>query len=284
MPKVPKFSPSSSWLSPEQWLQVVTPLNHRGVDELRLTGGEPLLYPKFMEVAERLSTLAWKKMGVTTNGEALCEVLQDLKKYSCVEHLNISMDSLDSDRFRQITGRGNLEKVLSAVHMAKSLGFQVKINVVVMRGFNDAEWLDFMHFSRDNGVVVRFLEVMRIGPNNEDLSHQLVPAREMVKRFESVSSLTPVLVPVDHTAYEMKTEDGAHLGFIASETESFCGQCSRLRITAQGELRPCLFRNVGYSLLGLEGEAWEKVVAKVAQLKPLERIESIDQGMYAIGG
>lgn len=284
MPKDPVFAKSSSWLSALQWREIVTPLRERGVDELRLTGGEPLLRPDFIEVAESLSDLSWRKMGITTNGEKLCEILPAMKRRTKIDNINVSVDSLDPRRFHRITGRGNLEKVLEGIHMAKAMGYWVKINVVVMRGVNDGEWLEFMNFSRDNGILVRFLEVMRIGPNNEDLSSQLVPAQEMVRRFESVSPLTQMVVPKDHTAFEYKSRDGAHLGFIASETQSFCGQCSRLRLTHEGVLRPCLFKNEGHSLLGLSGQALEDVLNKVAKSKPLERIETISQPMYAIGG
>jgi cyclic pyranopterin phosphate synthase len=284
MPAEPVFSKSSSWLSASQWREVVAPLRERGVDELRLTGGEPLLRPDFIEVAESLSSLSWRKMGITTNAEKLCEVLPEMKRRTKIDSINVSLDSLDPKRFQRITGRGNFEKVLEGIHMAKAMGYLVKINVVVMRGINDGEWLDFMHFSRDNGILVRFLELMRIGPNNEDLSAQLVPAQEMVRRFELASPLTKVEVPKDHTAFEYKSEDGAHIGFIASETQSFCGQCSRLRLTHEGVLRPCLFKNEGHSLVGLKGQALEDVLQKVALSKPLERIETISQPMYAIGG
>lgn len=284
MPENPQFSKADSWLKPQELQDIVFQLHDRGVDELRLTGGEPLLRPEFMDIAQRLSQKTWRRYGITTNAEKLSPMLGDIKKFTSIQNLNISMDSLDPVRFKSITARGNLENVLGAVHDALSLGFEVKINVVLMRGINDDEFEDFIRFSADTGVVVRFLELMRIGPNEEDFGPMMISAGEMVERLKGLHELKPVVVPKDHTAFEYKLNHGAHIGFIASESQSFCSTCSRLRLTSSGELRPCLFKNEGISLRNLKGADLDRVLEQVAQKKPLERIQSIDQAMYAIGG
>lgn len=284
MPNKPIFSKSDSWLDGQGFASIVGELYQRGIDELRLTGGEPLLRPDFIDVAQQLSAFSWRKMGLTTNGEKLSEILPALQKYTNIDSLNISLDSLDSKNFKRITQRGNLEKVLEGLHMALAMGYPVKINVVVMRGINDHEIEDFWEFSENTGVNVRFLELMRIGPNHEDFTRQLVPSAEIVQRLALSTRLRPVVVPKDNTSFEFVTSTGAQLGFIASETQSFCGTCSRLRLTAQGELRPCLFKNEGLSIVGKTGAELDAILIAIALKKPLERIESINQPMYAIGG
>ena len=284
MPSQPKFMSREQWLSPQEIEGIVAELCRLGIEEVRLTGGEPLLRRDVVEVAEALSHLPLKKLGLTTNGEHLSELLPAFKKRSALKHINISLDSLDPDNFKRITGRGNLERVLMALHQAMDLGFEVKVNAVLMRGRNDHEIEAFMDFSARTGVCVRFLELMRIGPNQEDFGPLLVSAAEVLERLEGSTHWAKVQVPKDHTAFEYRGSNGAHLGFIASESQSFCGSCSRLRLSARGELRPCLFKDEGVSLKGISREALASACWRVAAGKPLERLASVDQPMFAIGG
>jgi len=284
MPEKPTFSKARTWLKAAELKRMVEALHERGVDELRLTGGEPLLRKDFLELAKSLSDLSWNKMGLTTNGECLAPLVSALRGETALDGMNISLDSLDPERFRQITGRGHLEKVLDGIHAAMGAGYALKINMVVMAGINDHEVEDFIRFGKSNGVEVRFLEIMRVGPNEEDLSRLLVPSARLRRIISEKFGLRPKVAPLDNTASEYVTDDGVNLGFISSESESFCGNCSRLRLTASGELRPCLFRDEGISLKGLEGAALDEALQTVAELKPLERISSISQAMYAIGG
>lgn len=284
MPENPSFSKAHSWLRVDQLKEIVCQLHRRGVDEIRLTGGEPLLRKDFLDVAVGLSEYTWRKMGLTTNGEKLASLVSDLKSNTAIDGINISLDSLDPENFKKITGRGHLERVLEGIHGALNVGYAVKLNMVVMAGVNDHEVEDFVRFGATNNVEVRFLEIMKIGPNAEDFSNLLVPSARLRRRLERSFGLRPRVAPVDNTASEYVTDEGVKLGFISSETESFCGNCSRLRLTASGELRSCLFRDDGVSLRGLNGEELDSAIEKVVAMKPLERIPSIQQPMYAIGG
>jgi len=284
MPQHAKFMPASEWLSPNEIVSITTGLVRHGVDELRLTGGEPLLRPEFIEIAQKLSVLKVRKYGVTTNAEHLEKFLPDIKKFTAIQSFNISIDSLDEFQFRKITKGGNLKRVLDGLHLALSMGYPVKVNAVLMKGINDHEWPAFLDLSRQTGVNVRFLELMRIGPMTHEYDTHYMPAAELIEAIKTQEQLVPIVVPKDNTSFDFKTSSGAKIGFIASESQSFCSQCSRLRLTAKGELRPCLFKNTGISLRGLSHAELEHAIQDIAAQKPLSRITSISQPMHAIGG
>lgn len=284
MPEQTSFMSSKRWLSPDQIFNITAKLIDHGVNEFRLTGGEPLLRPEFIEIAQKLSDLNFKKFGCTTNAEHLDSLLPDIQKHTALQSFNISIDSLDPQNFKDITKSGNLERVLSGLHLALSMGYPVKVNTVLMKGINDHEIEEFIAFSKNTGVSVRFLELMRIGPMEDNYHQHYMPAQQLIDRIQETHELTPIVVPKDNTSFDYKLENGAKIGFIASESQSFCGQCSRLRLTAEGELRPCLFKNTGIPIRDLEGEALTQALEQVAGLKPMTRIPSIQQAMHAIGG
>ena len=148
--------------SSQELIKICKNLCELGIEEIRLTGGEPLLYPHFEEVLKGLSELPLKKLALTTNGVQLSKFLPLLKRYSC-HSLNISLDSLDPKKFLFITKTDSLETVLTAIKEAKNLGFTIKTNTVLMRGINDEEIENFISFSRANQIETRFLELMRLG-------------------------------------------------------------------------------------------------------------------------
>ena len=283
MPKNPTFLPAHKLLKHDEMADICGRLIALGVDEIRLTGGEPLLYPEFGELVESLSKLKLKKLGLTTNGFHLLSFLPRLQD-SALRHINVSLDSLDPEKFYKATRRKALHEVMESILQAHAMGFAVKVNAVAMRGINDDEIFDFMNFSRRTGISVRFLELMKIGPQQENFAKYFISMDEMVEKISLRHGMRPVAVPADNTAREFVLDNGARVGFIASESKSFCGNCSRLRLTATGGLRPCLFMDREVNLRGLSGAAFEEAVHRVAAMKPTERIEKIAQPMYAIGG
>lgn len=284
MPDNYHFQDVKGLLSSEEIFEICEKLHLEGVDEIRLTGGEPLLRKDFLEIAEKLSNLKLKKLGVTTNAYYLTEKLLNALSKTLCKYINISCDSLNAQNFHKITGKNCLGDVLNNILFAKKLGFHVKVNAVIMKGINDQEMTDFVKFSEINNIPVRFLEVMKIGPKHRDFSNKLISKAEMMNRLNESLNLLPVFTVKDSTSQDYKTENGGQVGFIASETESFCSSCSRLRLTAKGELRSCLFKNDGLSVRGLDKNQLKNVLQKVSNMKPQGRIESIDQAMVAIGG
>jgi cyclic pyranopterin phosphate synthase len=231
----------------------------------------------------RLARIPWGKFSLTTNGYLLGGKLPLLRDLGC-RHLNVSLDSLEEDRFRAITGSAHFREVLAAILKAKDMGFEVKVNAIVFRGLNDGELPDFLRFSSRHGVEVRFLELMRVGPAAGEHGGRFVPAGEMIERLRAEAELIPVDAPADSTSFGFRTPDGARIGFIASESKPFCGACSRLRLSATGKLRACLFSEAGVELRGRDPLDYPEILQEVMALKPTGRLPRILQPMNQIGG
>ncbi len=284
MPEKMQFMPKSQWLSSREIQNICQSLKGLGLEELRITGGEPTLRSDFIDIVEKLSELKFKKMGLTTNGVVLSRFLPALQNTS-VSSINISLDSLDPENFFRITRRKEFYSVLDSIYMARDLGFQVKINCVVMKGVNDNEILDFVKFSAKEQIEVRFLELMKIGQACRlPLSDAFLPADSMIDTILSKYSLTKENVPLDATAFVYRISNGARIGFIASESKPFCGHCSRWRLSANGMLRACLMKEDGVNVRHKDTGELEQCLHQLLDLKPIERAKSIKQDMYQIGG
>ena len=283
MPATPTFLPSSTLLSSSELIDICSALVNFGIDEIRVSGGEPTLRKDFESIVEGLSNLPLGKLGLTTNGLLLEKRLKFLEQTRC-QYINISLDSLRAERFYQITKTKYFQKIYNSVLQAKAKGFQVKVNVVVMRGINDDEIMDFVRFSANHDVEVRFLELMKIGCSNHNHSLKFVPAQEIIKKIEEWETLLPQSVNRDSTSFNFTTSSGARVGFIASESQSFCSFCSRLRLTATGKLRACIMSEAGVNLRGVPREEYPEILKTVLKMKPLSRIDHIEQPMYQIGG
>ena len=218
-----------------------------GFDGIRITGGEPTVRAHLPVLVERLAALG-VDLAMTTNGATLRLLADDLKAAG-LNRLNISCDSLDRDRFYQMTRRDDLSRVLDGIAAAKEAGFApVKLNVVLIRGQNDDEVLDFARFGRQNGVGVRFIEFMPLDADGLWSNDKVVPSSEVIETINAVYPLVKVshgAEPADRWAYADGIGD---VGVIASVTEPFCGDCDRVRITAEGEFRTCLFSTDEFDL------------------------------------
>lgn len=221
-----------------------------GVDKVRLTGGEPLLRSDIREIIEQIAKIpTMKSVGITTNGITLSRQIQKLVD-SGMTHANISLDTLDEQKFVDITRRKGLNKVIKAIDDSCALlPNRTKINCVVMKNFNDMELCDFIMLSKDKPVDVRFIEWMPFNDNgwnaNRFFSYQDMLTRiedgglELVRESDSANDTTKW--------YRIPGHMG-RVGFITSMSEHFCGTCNRLRITADGELKVCLFGSQEVSL------------------------------------
>ena len=210
------------------------------VDSIRLTGGEPLVRANLDVLVAKLAPLG-TDLAMTTNGSTLRRHAAPLRAAG-LARINISLDSLRRDRFFELTRRDELDTVLDGIDVAIEAGFDpVKLNMVVMRGVNDEEIVDFARFGRARGVVVRFIEWMPLDADEGWSNERVVSQREIVERIGEVFPLEPVVRGTE-PAQRFRYVDGlGEIGVIASVTEAFCGDCDRVRLTAEGQFRNCLF-------------------------------------------
>lgn len=283
MPKNVKFTPKSQLLSAEEIGQICGALVEHGLTQIRVTGGEPTLRADFDEIMTRLSQLPIEKIAVTSNGFYLEGHLQHLYSIGC-RHLNISLDSLSKEKFNQITNSKGFERVYNAILAAKEMGFHVKVNVLLLKGVNDEELIDFVEFSSKTDIEVRFLEMIKIGLGCKYHDLHFISAGEALNRIQRHEHLTAVEDDFDSTSFSFMTASGAKIGFIASETKPFCASCSRLRLTATGALRACLMSDKGVNLRGISVEEYPSLLRKVIEMKPMDRVENCSQNIYQIGG
>ncbi len=213
-----------------------------GFDSIRLTGGEPTVRAHLPVLVSKLAALG-VDLALTTNGATLAGQVHALRDAG-LGRINISLDSLRRDRFLELTRRDQLDDVLAGIDAAVDSGLDpVKVNVVMMAGVNEDEVVDFAAFGRRRGVTVRFIEFMPLDGDLHWQRRQVVPAERIVDAIDAVFPLEPVTVPgSSEPAERFRFRDGnGEVGVIASVTRPFCAHCDRVRLTADGQLRNCLF-------------------------------------------
>lgn len=241
------LTPTRQMLAMEEIARLGRVLAEAGVDKIRLTGGEPLVRKDAVEVAERLGRLGLRSLAMTTNGLLLEDRLPALHAAGLTD-LTVSLDTLRPDRFEAVTRRPGLGRVLSALDAALRLGYRIdgpkslKVNVVSLRGVNEDEAADFADWAAREPLEVRFIEVMPFDGNGWDRS-ALVSFEETRARIEDVHGPLDALEDGPHATARTFARPGwrGRVGFIASMTAPFCAGCNRLRVTADGALKVCLF-------------------------------------------
>ena len=221
-----------------------------GISSIRLTGGEPTVRARLTTLVGMLAVLP-VDLSMTTNGATLKMVADDLAAAG-LRRINVSLDSLRRDRFLELTLRDELTAVLDGIDAAIGAGFDpVKVNVVVMRGVNDDELVEFAEFGRERGVIVRFIEFMPLDADEAWSNNAVVTQSEIVSTIGEVFPLVPVArtsAPATRFRY---ADGGGEFGVVASVTRKFCDSCDRVRLTADGQFRNCLFAVDEFDLRGL---------------------------------
>lgn len=273
-------------LTSEELLQLSRVCVNLGIDKIRLTGGEPLMRGDIIDIAESIGKLKnLRELTMTTNGQRLGGCAGELY-CAGIHRINISLDSLDSQRYRSMTG-GDINKVFAGIEEAKKVGMNpVKINVVLLRGINDCEVKEFLHFSREYGVIVRFIELMPLG--------RLSDKPELRITMKEILEKNPELLPGEKTegpAREFFFSGSTKAGIIAPMSEPFCGSCNRIRILSDGTLRPCLGCTDEVPLgefLGGEDSVLSEKIEKAVFNKPIRYtmrdLEKPLRDMSRIGG
>jgi cyclic pyranopterin phosphate synthase len=250
----PPIAPKEQMLSYEEIEYVCDIFVELGIEKIRLTGGEPMMRRDIETIIEKLSALKAKglqDLALTTNGYFLPDRAQALKDAG-LDRITISLDSLKPDTFKQMTGVDVLDRVLAGIEAAKQARLEpIKINVVVVRGHNEDEVADFAAFARAHDVKMRYIEFMPLDSGHDWSREDVVSGREIYDRINERFPLLPLdVVRGSETSSRFRFADGGpgEVGIIAPVTEAFCGACSRIRLTADGQIRTCLFSTVEHSL------------------------------------
>jgi len=236
--------PKSKLLSFEEIDRVVEAATGLGVEKIRITGGEPLLRRDLDILIQKLARhQAIKDLAMTTNGHAFASKAFRLRDAG-LSRVSFSLDSLDPDNFEKMTGKRALNQVLDSIEAAIDCGYSpIKINAVVIRDMNDHELVHLVEFALNKGIQMRFIEFMPLDSGKKWMRDRVVPGREILDRLSDTFKLTPAVeVNTATTSKNWRINDSeVRMGIIAPVTEPFCGFCNRLRLTADGMVRTCLF-------------------------------------------
>ncbi len=250
----PPIAPKEQMLSYEEIEYVCRIFVSLGIEKIRLTGGEPMMRRDIETIIRKLSELkqdGLQDLALTTNGYFLPERAHGLKEAG-LDRVTISLDSLKRNVFKQMTGVDVLDKVLAGIAAAKEASLEpIKINAVIVRGHNEDEVADFAAFAREHDVKMRYIEFMPLDSGHDWAREDVVSGREIHDRIHERFPLVKLDVKRgSETSARYRFADGApgEIGIIAPVTEPFCGACSRIRLTADGQIRTCLFSTVEHSL------------------------------------
>jgi cyclic pyranopterin phosphate synthase len=241
------FLPKKDLLTLEELSRLCSAFIAKGVRKLRLTGGEPLVRKNIMflvrELGQQVKGGRLDELTLTTNGSQLAKHAAELADCG-VRRINVSLDTLDPDKFRQITRWGELSKVMEGIDAALAAGLKIKINAVALKGFNDHEVPDMLRWAHGRGMDMTLIETMPMGEIDEDRTDRYMPLSEMRRQLEESLTLTDIGYQTGGPArYVTVEETGGRLGFITPMTHNFCESCNRVRLTCTGTLYMCLGQN-----------------------------------------
>lgn len=245
----------SDILSVEEIVEIVKIASKNGIKKIRLTGGEPLVRNGFIQLCQQISKIdSIEEICITTNGVMLKPIADELY-LNKVRRINFSLDSLNKDKYNKITRRNSFEKTMESLFYVIEKGFKVKLNVVLIGGFNDDEIENFVNLTKDYNIEVRFIELMQIGETStwskdKFISNDIVLKKIPELQFQGISGVAKI--------YKIKDYKGK-VGLISPISCSFCKDCNRIRLTSDGKLKPCLHSKEEINLKGLSGERLEEI-------------------------
>ncbi|KAA8981327.1 GTP 3',8-cyclase MoaA [Halospina sp. K52047b] len=273
-----EFLPRQQVLSLEEIGRIARIFRELGVEKIRLTGGEPLVRKGIVKLVEDIGGLGLDDLTMTTNGSQLPHMAHDLKAAG-MDRLNISLDSLDAEKFRAITRTGDLNKVIKGIDTAVEAGFKgIKLNSVIMKNRNDHEVLDLVEFARSRGIDISFIEEMPLGEISDHTRDETFcssdEVREIIEqRYDLIPSTADTGGP---SRYFRMPDSQSKVGFISPHTHNFCGDCNRVRLTVEGRLLLCLGNEHSKDLKGLmrrypeNDEPIREAIISAMDLKPKE--------------
>ncbi|AQS59680.1 GTP 3',8-cyclase MoaA [Desulforamulus ferrireducens] len=276
-PEGVKFTPHQEILSLEEISRVVDAASDIGITKVRITGGEPLVRKNILDLFRYISANPCiDDISLTTNGVLFADMAEDLKK-SGLNRVNFSLDSLNPETFREVTRVGNFPDVWRGINKALELNLHpVKLNVVAVRGVNDQEFGDFARLSRELPLHIRFIELMPIGECNPWAVGNFIKAEEILQRLQEEFGPLETKIKITGSGpaqyYRLPGAKGT-IGVITAMSNHFCHSCNRLRLTANGQLRPCLYGKQEFDLKtalrsGAGRQELADLIAKAIRYKP----------------
>lgn len=252
-------------LSIEEMTEIVRAAHALGIDKIRLTGGEPLIRKGIITLCENIKAIDSSiELGITTNGSLLAPMAMELKKAD-VDRLNISLDSLDPSTFKAITRGGDPKDVLDGIKAAQKAGFDnIKINTVLLKGINEKDILELIRLTKDHPVHVRFIELMPIGVAKNWKTERFMTTA-MIEEFLQNARLLHINGVA--RVFGLPQHKGT-IGLICPISHSFCHSCNKIRVTADGKLKPCLHSEQEFNLRGIYGKELENAIKKGILQKP----------------
>ncbi|MBK5243785.1 MAG: GTP 3',8-cyclase MoaA [Eubacteriaceae bacterium] len=283
--------PHKKNLSFEEMIGLVNAGVGLGIDKIRLTGGEPLVRNGIVELVKEIAQIKGiKDLTMTTNGILLAKYAKDLKAAG-LNRVNISLDTFAPEKYHKITRWGNVDDVFAGIEAAEEAGLKpIKINVVLINGFNDDEIETFVNYTRENKVDVRFIELMPLGQSPGFAENKYISNDEVLKRMPE---LKPIVQREKSSPAEYYRLPGAkgRIGLINPISKHFCKECNRIRVTTDGKIKPCLHSNQEIDVLALrkEGMTYEEILLKAIEEKPEkhhinENEKQLLRNMNEIGG
>jgi len=284
-------------LSYEQMLFAVDVFSELGVQKVRVTGGEPLVRKGIGEFLESIGRIKGvEEVTLTTNGSLLMKHTETIKKAG-IQRINVSLDSLKKEKYAEITGGFDLDKIIDGIKHAQRSGIgPIKTNMVVIKGYNDDEILDFCEFSAKNKIITRFIEFMPVGNFGEWKQENIIYGKDIVDIIKSRYELTELKkIKFGGPAKNYELSNGAMIGVITPISNHFCNECDKLRLTSDGKLRPCLLSDAEIdlkeSIINKDRDGLKKAIAEGLSIKDKEHkvlSEKRDDGykrtMSKIGG
>ncbi|MGZ5254037.1 MAG: GTP 3',8-cyclase MoaA [Flavitalea sp.] len=250
---------------------------------IRLTGGEPLLYPKLHEIVKGIYDLGIEDIKLTTNGMLLDRQAAQLKEAG-LGSINVSLDAVNEDSFFRINRRDGLKKVLSGIDAALDAGIDVKLNAVILKGINDEQVLPLLEYAASKNIVIRFLEVMAMGHLHKDPYKYFFGQEEILNVVRTKFEVNRMDRTSSATANYWKTDAGFKFGIIANESAPFCHDCNRLRLDSEGKIFGCLSSNDGIDIRNLSGDQLVYALKTALKQKQTLKFVGSELSMLHIGG
>ena len=299
MPETVKFMPKSEVLTFEEIHRLVTVVAELGVDRIRITGGEPLVRSELWKLVSLIrNTPGINDVAITTNGILLAEQVDSLKSAG-LDRINVSLDTMNEDMFQKITRRKGLSKVLDGIAAAKTAGFEnIRVNAVSIKGLTENEIVPLAKFARRENLELRFIEFMPLDGDEDWRSQQVLTGAQVLEIIDdSIGELSPKpRINPSQPAVDYQYADGqGSVGFINSVSQPFCGDCNRMRVTAEGKFRNCLFSSAEWDVRSLLrcGATSQEITDRIRECVTAKKAgHGTDSGeflrpqraMYQIGG